>query len=243
MTGPVVKALVLAAGKSTRISSVAGNLPKPLIEIAGACVLAHNLKLLASHGIIEVFINLHYKPELIRREIGDGGKWGVSVKYSQESDILGTSGAVKKLSVQLGTGTFLVLYGDNYTDCNLTELLEKHRNSGSASTIAVFDHTKNRNSKIAGGRVVLGEGDAVESFTEGNVQGAAKSDYVNAGVYALDAKVISYIPDGFSDFGKDIFPLLLSKKEKISAYKISGFCLAVDTPEAYAEAVKISAHD
>ena len=87
------KALLLAAGLSSRIREVAGDLPKPLMPFAGAPVLAHNLRWLAGGGVREVWINLHYGAEQIRTAIGDGECFGLRTHYVHEPQLLGTAGA------------------------------------------------------------------------------------------------------------------------------------------------------
>src|SRR3989338_7844660 len=101
-----MKALVLAAGKSTRISTVAGDVPKPLLKLNGIPILVYNLKLLQTHGVKNVLINLHYRGDMIKSEIGDGEKWGARVQYSEEKELLGTAGAVKKLEKEFKDGAF-----------------------------------------------------------------------------------------------------------------------------------------
>lgn len=234
----MTKALVLAAGKSTRISAVAQGRPKPLLEVGGAPVLGHNLALLARHGVTDVWINLHHEPQAIHAAVGDGAQWGVSVSYSHEDPILGTAGAVRKLARDLGAGTFLVLYGDNFTNCDLTALLAYHRAAAAVATIAVFDATTAGHSGIAGGTVQVDSGGRVERFVEGP-EAIQVSRLVNAGIYALEPSVLDSIPDGFSDFGKDIFPRLLAGHQPVSAFVMNGFCLALDTPESYERARRI----
>lgn len=223
------KALVLAAGKSTRISEAGGGIPKPLLKIKGDPVLVHNLKLLAGHGVKEAWINLHFKPDTVRESIGDGSRWGVAVRYWHEKEILGTAGALKNLEREFSGGSHYVVYGDNYTDCDLTEMMSRHKNKNAAATVAVFDSAKNPNSGMAGGRIKIDPEGFIEEFNEGGAGGG----WVNAGVYILEPSVLENIPKGFSDFGKDVFPALIKAKEKIYAYPIKGFCFAVDTPEAY----------
>ena len=230
-----MKALVLAAGKGARIARTAKGVPKPLLEIAGKPVLVHNLLLLARHGVRKVWINLHEKPEKIRKKIGDGRRWGVRVSYSHEPALLGTAGAARRLLRDLGPGSFFVLYGDNYTDCDLSELAGFHRARRPAVTVAAFDPKRNPNSGIAGGRMIVGRHGRVRRFVEGSpLQGG----WVNAGVYAVDPKALKDRPEGFSDFGHDVFPDLLRKGKKIYAYRMKGFCLALDTPAAYRAARK-----
>lgn len=234
----MTKALVLAAGKSTRIATVAQGRPKPLLEIGGAPVLGHNLALLARHGVRDVWINLHHEAQMVRDAVGDGSRWGVRVEYSFEETLLGTAGAVKKLEASLATGTFLVLYGDNFTNADLTALLTQHRATGAAVTIAVFDVATAGHSGIAGGTVQVDGAGRIERFVEG--RGAMEaSRLVNAGIYAIDPSVAAEIPAGFSDFGRDVFPRLLAAGRHLHAFVLDGFCLALDTPDSYAQAHRI----
>lgn len=227
------KALVLAAGKSTRIRAAAGDTPKPLIEVAGQTVLERNLRKLAGVGVHEAWVNLHYEGEKIKNRIGDGRRLGLEVKYSHEPEILGTAGAAKKLERELRQGTFFVAYGDNLVSLNWTEFAETHARSDALVTIAVFDCDRVPNTGLAGGRVVLDSANRVERFVEG---GDNVSPYVNAGVYLVEPSVLSALPDGFSDFGKDVFPRLIAEGGKLMAYPIDGYCLAIDTPEALQKA-------
>ena len=235
-----MKALVLAAGKSTRISSVAGDAPKPLLKLNGVPVLVYNLKLLKAHGVKHAWINLHYQGSLIKDEIGDGGKWGIGVQYSEEKELLGTAGAVKKLEKEFKDGTFFVLYGDNLTNCDLTSLVIEHKKSKALGTVVVFDRKKTLNTGIAGGTVEL-EGDGmIRRFVEGRSDdpaAALHAELVNSGIYAFEPAILDHIPKGNSDFGKDVFPALLSKGLKLYAFRMEGgYCLGIDTPETYLRA-------
>src|ERR1043165_3483448 len=107
-----MQCLVLAAGMSTRLAALTGGAPKPLTPVAGAPVLHRNLRWLARYGITETFINLHHRAEEVKKSIGDGAAFGVKVKWSEETSILGTAGAAKKLERELtAKAPFLLVYG------------------------------------------------------------------------------------------------------------------------------------
>jgi mannose-1-phosphate guanylyltransferase len=235
-SAPVRTALVLAAGKSTRIRAVAADRPKPLIQVGGLTVLERNLRLLAQAGVQHVWINLHYQPEQIRARIGDGAAYGLKVRYSFEAELLGTAGAARNLSPHLRDERFLVVYGDNLIGLQLPELVALHEYTRSMATIAVFDRGRIPNTGLAGGRIMLEpDGIRVAEFREGDPRAA--SPYVNAGVYVLEPAVLEAIPaSGPSDFGRDVFPALLRAGQTISAYQIDGYCFGIDTPEGLARA-------
>lgn len=225
------KAVVLAAGKSTRIASLAHGLPKPLIEINGEAILVRNLRWLAASGIEEAWINLHYQPELIRGLVGDGSTLGIQVHYSQEREILGTAGGVREIASKW-IETFAVLYGDSLVRTDLDQMRRAHLASGAAVTIGLFDQTKHPHSGIAGGTVTARLGGRVVTFNEGD--SIRSSPLVNAGFYLLEPEAVNRIPASlFYDFGKDLFPQLLSSGTPLNSHLIDGYCLGVDTPEAY----------
>src|SRR5881296_608456 len=147
-----MKAVVLAAGKSTRITPVSGGLPKPLIRIAGETILGRNLVWLASEGIRDIWINLHYRPEEIREAIGDGSRFGVSVRYVHEPELLGTAGAVRNLAAEW-KDTILVVYGDSLVRLDLGAMFRTHRAHAPVATVALFDRRKHSHTAIAGGLV------------------------------------------------------------------------------------------
>lgn len=231
------RAIVLAAGKSTRIATVAGCLPKPLIEIAGEPILVRNLRWLAQSGIKEVWINLHYRPEAIRDRIGDGSGFGLEVNYSYEPEILGTAGGVRKIALNW-TEAFVVVYGDSLLRADLRVMQKGHERSGTAVTIGLFDRLRQPHTGIAGGTVAVSESGYVLSFIEGT--STATSALVNAGLYIVQPDLLQRIPPNtFYDFARDLFPQLLNLAVPINSHVIEGYCLGIDTPEAYRQAVRL----
>ena len=235
-----MKALVLAAGKSSRIAAQSGGLPKPLIPVAGEPVIAHSLRWLASHGITDCWINLHFRPEVIQETLGNGSRYGVRIRYAFEPTIRGTAGAVKNLESDWDED-FLVVYGDNLLGFDLAAMQRTHAASGALATIALFDWDRDLHSGIAGGRVTMTADGTIEGFVEQGANAALPaSPWVNAGVYLLQPAICRHIPaDTFCDFGRDVFPSLLKANLHLGGYPIQDYCLAVDTPEALARAQHI----
>jgi NDP-sugar pyrophosphorylase family protein len=232
-----LQAVVLAAGKSTRIASIADGLPKPLLEIGGEAVLMRNLRWLAESGIEQVWINLHYRPEAIRQLVGDGGTLGLRVRYSYEPQLLGTAGGVRQIAAGWNE-TLLVLYGDSLVRADLGEMRHVHRRSGAPVTIGLFDRSRHPHTGIAGGTVTLNSSGSVVTLNEGG--GAGLSSLVNAGLYLIEPEILLNIPAAsFYDFGWQLFPLLLASGIRIRGHVIDGYCLGVDTPQAYQRALEL----
>lgn len=231
-----MKAIILAAGLGSRLG-LKGK-PKPLYEINGKPVIEHNILLLKSHGVKEIIINLHYKGDLIKNYVQNGSKWGVNVQYSLEEKLLGTAGAVRNVEWFFDGEPFFVVYGDNYTNINLTDMMNFHLLHKPIATIAVFNPDRVLNSGIAGGFVKINEDNTLTSFKEGNDR---IDGLVNAGVYILEKEVLDKIPHNmFSDFGKDIFPKLLEEGCIVRTFIMEGFVFAIDTEEALAKTIKLA---
>ena len=237
-----IKTLLLAAGKSTRIASITQGHPKPLIQIEGETVLHRNLRWLALQGVRDIIINLHFKPEEIRAATQSGSALGLNIRYSDEPEILGTAGAVANLAHEW-TDTFLVVYGDSLLNIDLPRFLAFHRDRKSLLSIALFDRTIHPHTGIYGGSVELSPDAKITAFHEGGTTPARgdtlNAPIVNAGVYLLEPEIVRMIPKRFCDFGKEIFPNLLSEGIPLYGHFITGYCLGIDTPESYERALKL----
>jgi len=224
-----VKAFLLAAGEGRRLGKVTAHRPKPMLEVGGRPILEYNVRLLAQHGIRELIINLHHCPETITRHFGDGTRLGVRITYLQEPTLLGTSGAVKN-AADLLRGPFLVMYGDNLTNCDLSRLIDFHNIKHGVTTIALF----HRENAISSGIAELGPDDRIVRFLEKPRPDDVFSPWVNAGIMAMEPSALDYIPAGrASDFGNEVLPALLAAGQPIYGYKMTESLWWVDSPEDY----------
>lgn len=221
--------MILAAGKGTRLRPLTERIPKPMLRIGGRPILEHNIRLLAKHGIRELVINLHHCPDVVMDYFGDGRPWDVSIIYSYEPVLLGTAGAVKKVEA-LFEGTFLVVYGDNLTTCEIDQLCAFHREKGGVGTVALF----HRDDPTASGIVGLDENDRITRFLEKPEPHQVFSHWVNAGLLVLEPEVLRYIPPDVScDFGRDVFPALIAAGRPLYGYRMTEGLWWIDTLEDY----------
>ncbi len=236
-----MKAMVLAAGKGSRLGDMSEKLPKPMVEVAGQPVLDHNLRWLAGAGVTEVVINLHHLGDVIRDHVGDGSQYGLAVQYSFEESLLGTAGALSPVRDVFADEPFLVVYGDNLFDFDLEKMIVDHRQNLGVATIALFTTDGHEHTGIAGGRVEIDKSGRVLRFVEGSL--APELVHVNAACYVVNPELLSWIPDGeFCDFGKDVWPRALGESRILSGHVILGRCLGIDTPEALARAHELFEH-
>jgi len=115
--------MILAAGRGERLRPLTDRLPKPLLEAGGHRLIEYHLAALAQHGISEIVVNLSWLGERIREALGDGSRYGVSIRYSAEgSEPFGTGGGLFAALPLLGADPFLVINGDVWTDLPLEAL-------------------------------------------------------------------------------------------------------------------------
>jgi mannose-1-phosphate guanylyltransferase len=224
-----VKALLLAAGKGSRLLGAAAGLPKPLVDVGGITPLEHSLEWVTAFGVSCVWINVHDAAAMVEGRIGEEYA-GVPVRYSREPQLLGTAGAWKKLEEEW-SGTSLVVYGDNFMRFDLEALLQAHRSLGTAITVALFDPFVHANTGAGGGRAEMDTG-RITRFVEGGDAGL-----INAGAYFIEPAVATELTPGYLDFGHDVLPRLAAAG-RVGAHVVeqSGYCLGVDTPERLAMA-------
>ncbi|MCP3867257.1 MAG: nucleotidyltransferase family protein [Gammaproteobacteria bacterium] len=115
------KAMILAAGRGARMRPLTDHTPKPLLEVGGKPLVHYHLEALALAGIRELVINHSYLGEMIESHLGDGTRWGLSIRYSPETGgALETGGGIFNALGMLGEGPFLVVNGDVWSDYDLT---------------------------------------------------------------------------------------------------------------------------
>jgi NDP-sugar pyrophosphorylase family protein len=228
-----MKAFILAAGLGTRLRSLGLDVPKVMVPIGGKPLLEHHLELFKRQGIREFIVNLHYLPEKITTYFGDGSKFGVSITYSHEPEILGTAGAVKKMESELRTGSFIVFYGDNLVRVDFAPLLEFHRARKALATVALFASPE----PWTGGVVETDSNGRVLRFVEKPDRKQVSTNLISAGIFVLEPQVLDVIPAGkFHDFGKDVFPRLLAEGRPVYAMEPKAYIQDVGTPERLAKA-------
>jgi len=226
-----LKAVILAAGKGTRLGALTRSLPKPLLEIRGKPILQYNIELCRKHGITRIFVNTHHLARKIKEFLGDGKKFGVSITDSYEPELLGTAGALNNFKSDLQVEPFFVIYGDNIIDYDLTSMYQFHQLKKGIATIALFEKRDVSMSGIA----VLTKDGRILKFIEKPKPKEEVSHLANAGLYVLSPQIFDYIHGGFSDFGKNIFPKLIREGKNLFGIVMKGKLDAVDTVDLYNE--------
>lgn len=140
-----MKTVIMAGGKGTRISSVASDIPKPMIKIEGKPVLEHELECLRDQGFTDIILTVSHLGNIIMDYFGDGsgispvtGKpFGVHIEFYFEKEPLGNAGALFKIKDKL-TSDFLLLNADAVFDVDFNRFVAFHREHGGLVTL--FTH-------------------------------------------------------------------------------------------------------
>jgi histidinol-phosphate phosphatase family protein len=224
--------VILAGGAGTRLRERLGDLPKPMIPIAGKPLLEHHVELARRHGFLDIVIFACHRADLIERHFGDGNRWGVRTRVVVEREPLGTAGAVLA-GLELLSEHFVVLYGDTLVNVDLDRIAGEHARHGADATLLLHpnDHPL--------------DSDLVETSAEGWITGfrnrphAADQWYqnlVNAGLYVIRKQALAAWanqPGGPMDFGNDLFPAMLRKGAKLLGYNSPEYIKDIGTPERY----------
>jgi mannose-1-phosphate guanylyltransferase len=226
-----MRAMVLAAGLGTRLRPITFDMPKPMVPVLNRPVMEHILRLLARHGFSETIANLHWFPELIEEHFGDGSSCGVSLSYSKEEQLLGTSGGVRNVADFLGD-EFLIISGDALTDIDLTAMREFHQGHDGIATLA----TKRVTDTSQFGVAITDKDGRISGFQEKPDPSEALSDLANCGIYMFRKEIFDFFPEpgtskaakegdpeGFADWAMDVFPRLLEGDVPFYSHEIDAY--------------------
>lgn len=198
-------ALVLTAGLGTRIRPLSYVRAKPAMPVAGEPLVRRVLAWVASHGVTDAVLNLHYKPQTITAAVGDPSDLGLHVQYSYENPILGSAGGPRHALPLLDSPAFFLVNGDTLSDVELGALAESHLSSGALVTMALVVQPDARHY----GGVSLDAQGAVTGF----VKRGTPSTYHFIGVQAVNREAFdSVAPDQPAETVRALYPHLMAER-------------------------------
>jgi mannose-1-phosphate guanylyltransferase len=215
-----MKAMILAAGKGTRVRPITYTIPKPLIPILHKPVMEFLVDLLKEHNCTEIMVNVSHLAKEIESYFHDGQRFGVQIAYSFEGTIredgelegkaLGSAGGMRQIQDfnPFFDDTFVVLCGDALIDLDLTAAVKWHKEKKSLATVVMKSVRREEVSSY--GVVVTDEDGKIKAFQEKPSIEEALSTDINTGIYIFEPEIFDYIPAGKEyDIGADLFPKLV----------------------------------
>lgn len=226
-----VPVVLMAGGLGTRLGEHTKNCPKPMLKVGGRPVLERIIENFTKVGFNKFYISINYKAEMIEDYFGNGSNFNCKIEYLREKKRLGTAGSLSLLPEKI-TGPMVVMNGDLLTQVDFRRLISFHKQNGARVTMC----TRLYDIQVPYGVVNIKNG-----FAQNMEEKPTHSFNVNAGVYVIDAKFISMIPNDeyydMTSFVDDImkehkilcFPLV---EKWIDIGKVSDLEYARDTYES-----------
>jgi dTDP-glucose pyrophosphorylase len=228
------KAVVLAAGRGTRMRELTADLPKPMIEVRGKPVLQHIVEGLRDAGIREFLIVVGYRADAVRNFLGEGSRYDIAIQYTTQTVQDGTGRVVNLARDFVGNRAFILAYGDILVEpANYKRVVDLPDNVDAIITV------KRGEDVTKGGAVFLnGEMNLVD-LREKPQPGEAASPWYNAGLYAFRPSIFEFIaklkpsPRGEYELTDTIRDLAHSGR-KVQALELTGEWADVRDPEVLA---------
>ncbi len=224
-----MKALLLAGGLGTRLRPLTEHLPKPMALVGNRPWLEHLLLHYKEQGVQEFVIAVKHYRELIESYLGDGSKFGVSIVYSVEKELLGTAGAIKNAE-HLLSDRFVVVNADIIHQVNLSSALRYHEEHGGAVTICLTEVDDPSHYGV----VEQADGGRIVRFIEKPKKEESPSNRINAGIYIMERRALDFVPAGqVASIEKETFPLLIDNGSGVYGHPIGGYWIDMGTKERY----------
>lgn len=221
-------ALILSGGEGTRLKPLTLKTPKPAIPLVNKPFLFYQMDLIESAGIEKCFLLSGYKAEILKNTFKSKYK-NLNVEIIEEERPMGTGGAIGFAKEKIKNGA-IVFNGDVLFEANIKEIIKEHKKRKVQGTImAIKVEDPSRYGVITTDK----EGNILE-FLEKTKN--PPSNWINAGLYILERKILEEIPDIPCSIEKDVFPELLKKGFHFHCFKYKGYWKDIGTIQSYKEA-------
>jgi len=228
------RAMILAAGRGSRLAPLTDTTPKPLVPVAGRPLIEHILEFLRAGGIREVVVNLHHLGHALEQHLGDGARFGLHVCYSWENPILDTGGGIKKAEPLLAGEPFVVTNGDSLLELRLQDVVAYHRERGALATLVVRPDPE----AARYGLIELDPGDRVRRVVglPRDVPGPLRA-FMFPGLHIFEPTIFDWMePDVAYSVIRVTYPRLLAAGAPVHGFVTCTRWVNIDTPEALAAA-------
>jgi dTDP-glucose pyrophosphorylase len=232
----VQRAVLLAAGRGTRLGALTATRPKPMVPVLGRPVIEHIMRRLESVGLTEFILVVGYRAEVIQSYFGDGSRWGWRISYAIQPTANGTGAALAAARDLAGSAPVLASYGDILTaESHYRQILDSYIAAPCAALVGI-----NSVPDVSAGSAVYREGDRVVRVVEKPPPGAASTHWNLAGVSVYSSAIWTALanlkPSARGEYElTDAIGSLIATGEEVRASEFTGFWSDIGTPEALQE--------
>ncbi len=223
--------VVLAGGFGTRLRPWTETIPKPLLPILDKSMIEHVLDVLPESQVDKVLIAAGYGVEQMRKHFEE-----ISLPYEvvivEETEPLGTGGAIANCREHLSGGTFCVINGDLITSLKVEEMLEFHKQNGGIATISLWEVEDPSRFGVADYKEDTGK---IMRFQEKPAIEDAYSNLINAGTYILEQEIFDFMPDEAHSIERDIYEKI-AETGALNGFPFEGMFVDAGTPTSFVEA-------
>ena len=213
MNMSITQAIIVCGGLGTRLGTLVKDTPKPMLLVGGKPIIVHTIELLKQHGITDVILAAGYKADIVQAHFGDRD-WGVNLTISIEQEPLGTAGPLTLMNNILNDN-FLMLYGDEFIDFDVSDLIKIHELNSPLATILARPSTHPWDAHL----IQTNANGFVSEIVTKHEPNRNYQNIGNAAVYALSKRILGFI-DGKSDFMSNVFPNAIAQGETIYIRKL-----------------------
>jgi mannose-1-phosphate guanylyltransferase len=225
-----LKAVILAAGLGTRMRPLTDRTAKPALPVLNEPLIVRTLRKLKRAGVSEVMINLHHRPDTIRAAIPEGDL-GLKIKYSRETAILGTGGALRKVRSWVGRDPLFVVNGDVIFDFDLKAMAACHRKTDALATLALKPNADPKKYKP----VVTDRTGRILSI-RGRPASRRGTVSLFASIHIIEPVILDRLPQGESDTVGDLYIPLLREGAYLQGARQAGVWHDLGSPSGYLKA-------
>ena len=214
---------------STRLKSITGDIPKPLVRVKGKPIIERCLENLKRNGFEDIIVTVHYKHEMVEELLGNGRKYGLNISYAYENELLNTGGSLKNLESILNEdffvcgGSFLLLNTD------FQKAISQHKADKNYMTVILSKCADEDLLKFYGQAVV--ENGQIIRFQE--KPPVAFSDLIHTTYQVISPAFFEYIDPNEKVAIPDVIPLLIRDNKSVGGYITEDQLINISSPELY----------
>lgn len=236
---PITRAVLLAAGRGTRLGSLTASCPKPMLDVAGRPIIGHILAGLAAAGVQEAVIVTGYLAEQVEQGLGDGARYGLHLRYHRQPRPDGTARALALARADLDGSRFFFGWGDILVFPDNYRRVIAAAAAQSGTTVLAVNEVDD---PWAGGAVYVDGQMRVQRLVEKPPRGSSTTRWNNAGLGVLGPSIWPHVDAlrpsarGEYELPQAIAALIEAGEEPVTAVPVEGPWFDIGTPENLAEA-------
>jgi NDP-sugar pyrophosphorylase family protein len=216
----------MAGGLGERLGVLTRDVPKPMLNVGGRPLLETIVRNVVQQGFRNIFISVNYKAETIQGHFGDGSAFGAAIQYIQETERLGTAGALGLFPTPPDLPV-VVTNGDILTTINYGALLDFHNGTPAEATMAVREH------KV---HVPYGVVSTSEGYLQTIREKPTESWFVSAGIYVIGRSVFDHVERGARIDMPAVLERVVANKGRVAIYPIREYWLDIGRMEDFEQA-------